>query len=131
MQFPCPHNFQDFGMHVVQRMEAAGLTVFVPQRDLCAGTSEHATSAEIIKERCDKVVPIFSPSFVKSPASLFLTSFAHHVGIQVRNNFKLYNLLLKCYNLRKLRIETKLEIESKNKLLLVGNLNKPIICASK
>jgi hypothetical protein len=65
-------------------MEAAGLNVFVPQRDLCAGTTEHAASADIIKERCDKVVPIFSPSFVKSSASLFLTNFAHHVGIQVK-----------------------------------------------
>ena len=70
-------------MHVVQRMEAAGLKVFVPQRDLCAGTAEHVASVDLIKERCDKVVAIFSPSFVKSRGNLFLANFAQHVAIQV------------------------------------------------
>ena len=77
-------------MHVVDRMEASGLRVFVPQRDLCAGTSEHAASADLIKDRCDKVVAIFSPSFVKSSGNLFLTNFAQHVGIQVDAIYNCY-----------------------------------------
>ncbi len=80
-------------MHVVQRMEAAGLKVFVPQRDLCAGTAEHAASVDLIKERCDKVVAIFSPSFVKSSGNLFLANFAQHVAIQVHN---MTNLMKNC-----------------------------------
>jgi len=74
---------QAFSMHVVQRMETAGLKVFVPQRDLCVGTAEHVASVDLIKERCDKVVAIFSPSFVKSRENLFLANFAQHVAIQV------------------------------------------------
>jgi len=76
-------------MHVVQRMETAGLKVFVPQRDLCVGTAEHVASVDLIKERCDKVVAIFSPSFVKSRENLFLANFAQHVAIQVHQMTKL------------------------------------------
>ena len=64
-------------------MQAAGLRVFVPQRDLCAGTIEHASSAKIIEERCDKVVTIFSPSFFESSTNRFNTSFALYAGIKV------------------------------------------------
>ena len=40
-----------FGEHLIERCELAGLKIFLPQRDLVAGTVEHQTSSKIISER--------------------------------------------------------------------------------
>lgn len=71
-----------FGEYVIERMEAVGLKVFMPMRDLKAGTIEHSASAEIISDRCRKVVAIFSPSFLESNENMFLINFAQSIGIQ-------------------------------------------------
>ena len=62
-----------FGSHLIERCEDAGLKMFVPQRDLVAGTIEHETSSKIISERCRKVIAVFSPTFLESERNMFLT----------------------------------------------------------
>ena len=49
--------------------------VFVPERDLVAGTVGHEASSNIIQERCEKLIAIFSPSFFESQENKFLTDF--------------------------------------------------------
>ena len=56
--------------------------VFVKERDLVAGTVEHAASCNIIQERCKKVIAVFSASFFDSKENKFLTDFAQYVQIQ-------------------------------------------------
>ena len=84
-----------FGAHLIQRCEDAGLKVFVPQRDLVAGTVEHETSSKIISERCRKVIAVFSPSFLQSERNMFLTGFAQHVGIMDGRNDKIIPIILR------------------------------------
>ena len=86
---------QAFGSHLIERLEEAGLKVFVPWRDLVAGTVEHETSSKIIAERCRKVVAVFSPSFLESERSMFLTGFAQHVGIMDGQNDKIIPIILR------------------------------------
>ena len=88
-----------FGAHLIQRCEDAGLKVFVPQRDLVAGTVEHETSSKIISERCRKVIAVFSPSFLTSERNMFLTGFAQHVGIMDGRNDKIIPIILRPCNL--------------------------------
>ena len=52
------------------------------ERDLVAGTVEHAASCNIIQERCKKVIAVFSASFFESKENKFLTDFAQYVQIQ-------------------------------------------------
>lgn len=88
-----------FGSHLIQRCEDAGLKVFVPQRDLVAGTVEHETSSKIISERCRKVIAVFSPSFLSSERNMFLTGFAQHTGIMDGKNDKIIPIILRPCNL--------------------------------
>ena len=48
--------------------------VFVPQRDLVAGTIHDAVSFNIIKKRCRKILALFSLPFLNSEEGLFLTT---------------------------------------------------------
>eukprot|EP00095_Tigriopus_kingsejongensis_P004636 maker-scaffold291_size219542-snap-gene-1.25 protein:Tk04636 transcript:maker-scaffold291_size219542-snap-gene-1.25-mRNA-1 annotation:"hypothetical protein DAPPUDRAFT_305569" len=75
---------QDFAFHLVERMEALGLKVFLPCRDLVVGMIEHSASEEIIDKRCDKVIAIFSKAFLESPQNRFLVNLAQYVNIQKR-----------------------------------------------
>ena len=50
--------------------------VFVPQRDLVAGTVYDAVSFNIIKKRCRKIFALFSLSFLNSEEGRFLTTLA-------------------------------------------------------
>ena len=67
--------------------------MFVPDRDLVAGTVEHAASCSIIQERCKKVIAIFSPSFFQSRENKFLTDYAQYVGITQGQNCKIIPII--------------------------------------
>jgi len=84
-----------FGSHLIERCEDAGLKMFVPQRDLVAGTIEHETSSKIISERCRKVIAVFSPTFLESERNMFLTGFAQHAGIMDGRNDKIIPIILR------------------------------------
>jgi len=91
--------------------------VFVPERDLVAGTVEHAASCNIIQERCKKVTVIFSPSFFESQENKFLTDFAQYIGIQQGHNCKIIPIILKpCDIPSQLRMYAKLPYKPHGKM---------------
>ena len=52
------------------------------ERDLLAGTMfEHETISTVIEQQCNRLVVIFSPSFLKSQANQFLVSYAQAVAL--------------------------------------------------
>lgn len=53
-----------FAEYMVVRLEAIGLSIFYPPRDLRAGMLEHAKS-EILSNRCQKVIAIMSTSLFR------------------------------------------------------------------
>ncbi len=71
-----------FAWDLADRIEKAGKTVFLPERDLIAGTIEHSASVDIICERCDKVVTLFSPSFMESPKNKLYTDLAQYKSLE-------------------------------------------------
>lgn len=56
--------------------------MFLPERDLVAGTIEHSASADIISNRCDKVLTVFTPTFLESARNKLYTDLAQYVGVQ-------------------------------------------------
>ena len=57
-------------------LEAQGLRVILKDRDLLGGTFEHAAVMQLIKDRCRKLLTIFSKDFFNSDMKSFLATFA-------------------------------------------------------
>lgn len=52
------------------------------ERDLVAGISfEHEAIMRLISERCNRLITIISPDFLKSPANKFFVNYAQATGI--------------------------------------------------
>ena len=64
------------------------------ERDIVAGSLEHAESCKIIQERCKKVIAVFSPSFFQSNENKFFTNFAQYIGIQQGVSCKIIPIIL-------------------------------------
>lgn len=91
------HEFdQEFSFHLVERMEALGLKVFLPCRDMVVGTIEHSASSEIIEKRCHKVVAIFSKAFLESQQNVFLVDLAQYVNIRKKSSLLIPITLEQC-----------------------------------
>ena len=74
---------EDFVQEVlVPNLEAQGLRVILKDRDLLGGTFEHAAVMQLIKDRCRKLLPIFSKDFFNSDMNSFLATFAQHCGLE-------------------------------------------------
>lgn len=50
-------------------------------RDLLGGTLSHEAILRLISERCNRLIVIVSPAFLKSRANTFFTSCAQSIGI--------------------------------------------------
>ena len=81
------------------------------ERDLVAGTLEHAMSCNIIQQRCKKVIAVFSSSFFESNESIFLAYFAQFVGIQQGISGKIIPIIL--YPEKKYNIPQQFQMYSK------------------
>ena len=74
---------EDFVQGVLlPNLEAQGLRVILKDRDLLGGTFEHAAVMQLIKDRCRKLLPIFSKDFFNSDMNSFLATFAQHCGLE-------------------------------------------------
>ena len=94
--------------------------MFVKERDIVAGTLEHAESCKIIQERCKKVIAVFSPSFFQSKENKFLTNFAQYVGIQQGVSCKIIPIILnpqtKCDIPQQFQMYSKLPYKPNSKM---------------
>lgn len=94
------------------------LQVFLPERDLVAGTIEHSASVEIIDQRCDKAIPILSPSFLASPITKVYTDLAQYLGITKQRTVVIPVLFKKCDSLPgNLSMISKIKYEPSSKLV--------------
>ncbi|XP_069672076.1 myeloid differentiation primary response protein MyD88 [Periplaneta americana] len=77
---------QDFAMQIVDKMERDyGLTLCLKDRDLIGGlTFEHEAIMRLIAKRCNRLIVVASPNFLKSEANKFFVTFATAVGIDQR-----------------------------------------------
>lgn len=95
------------------------------ERDLVAGTLEHAESCKIIQERCKKVIAVFSSSFFQSNENRFLTNFAQYVGIQQGISGKIIPIILnpetKCDIPQQFQMYSKLPYNPHSKMVNFWN----------
>lgn len=95
------------------------------ERDLVAGTLEHAESCKIIQERCKKVIAVFSSSFFQSNENKFLTNFAQYVGIQQGISCKIIPIILnpetKCDIPQQFQMYSKLPYNPHSKMVNFWN----------
>ena len=54
----------------------------IKDRDLLCGSYQFDTVTRLISERCQRVIVILSPAFLKSPANEFFTNFALNLGME-------------------------------------------------
>ncbi|XP_071446600.1 myeloid differentiation primary response protein MyD88 [Hetaerina americana] len=76
----------DFAMQIVGKMEDDyGLKLCIKDRDLVGGlTFEHEAIMKLIAERCNRLIVVVSPNFLKSEANKFFVTFAQALGIEQR-----------------------------------------------
>ncbi|KAJ9590665.1 hypothetical protein L9F63_016293, partial [Diploptera punctata] len=77
---------QDFAMRIVDKLENYyELKLCLKDRDLVGGlTFEHEAIMRLIAMRCNRLIVIASPNFVKSEANKFFVTFATALGIEQR-----------------------------------------------
>lgn len=77
---------QDFADLIVQKLENYyGLKLCLKDRDLIGGlTFEHEAIMTVIAKRCNRLIVIASPNFLKSEANKFFVTFATALGIDQR-----------------------------------------------
>lgn len=74
----------DFATELIEIMEKQyGLKLCVKERDLVAGLHfEHKAIIELISERCNRLIVIISPAYLKSSANKFVVNYAQALGIE-------------------------------------------------
>ena len=77
---------------LVYNLERQGLRIILKDRDLLGGTFEHAAVMQLIKDRCRKLIPVFSKDFFNSDMNSFLATFAQLRRLE-ENNRKLVPLV--------------------------------------
>ncbi|XP_011505728.1 PREDICTED: myeloid differentiation primary response protein MyD88 [Ceratosolen solmsi marchali] len=87
----------DFVNEVVENLERKNnLKLCLKERDLIAGvTFEHEAIMRLISERCNRLITILSPDFLKSPANKFFLNFAQATGIDKRQERKIIPCIYK------------------------------------
>ncbi|XP_055374442.1 myeloid differentiation primary response protein MyD88 [Condylostylus longicornis] len=74
---------EDFVTELIKRMEDQGFKLCVKDRDLIGGVSfEHEAVMRLISDRCNRLIVIYSPEFLKSNANKYLVNYAQSLGIE-------------------------------------------------
>lgn len=95
--------------HIAQFLETQGLRLFIRDRDLLLGTMEYGAYVELIEKRCNFVIVILTPEFLKSEECQYQALFAASVALSVRHR-KIIPLILKSCDLPTfLRMLTKID----------------------
>lgn len=74
----------DFATELIETMEKQyGLKLCVKERDLVAGLPfEHKAIIELISKRCNRLIVIISPAYLKSSVNKFVVDYAQALGIE-------------------------------------------------
>lgn len=69
---------------MIERLENSGLQLCVKDRDLVGGSFEHEAVMNLISERCNRLIVLISPDFLKSSVNKFFVDFAQSLQIEQR-----------------------------------------------
>lgn len=70
-------------VHILSRqLESEGIRLFIRDRDLLLGQMEYEAFARLIDERCNRVLIVLSPEFLKSVECEFQTRYATSLAVE-------------------------------------------------
>ncbi|XP_074106046.1 LOW QUALITY PROTEIN: myeloid differentiation primary response protein MyD88 [Cotesia typhae] len=74
----------DFAQEIIENLEQKqNLKLFIKDRDFVRGIPfEHVAVMDMISERCNRLIVVLSPNFIKSSANDFIVKYAQGVGIK-------------------------------------------------
>ena len=87
----------DFALQMIEHLEKENnLKLCLKDRDLIAGISfEHTAIMKLISERCNRLITVISPEFLRSTANTFFINFAQATGIgELLSNSKKLNRII-------------------------------------
>ncbi|XP_067010924.2 myeloid differentiation primary response protein MyD88 isoform X2 [Anabrus simplex] len=89
---------EEFALKIVSEMETKyKLKLCLRDRDLVGGHMfEHEAIMKLISERCDRLIVIITPNFLKSEANRFLVTFAHALAIDQRRRMVIPVMYERC-----------------------------------
>lgn len=89
----------DFAKQIVDEMETKyKLKLCLRDRDLIGGLRfEHEAIMKLIKERCNRLIVVVSPNFLKSEANKFFVKFAQALGIDQKKRKVVPVLYERCH----------------------------------
>ncbi|KAK2581227.1 hypothetical protein KPH14_008023 [Odynerus spinipes] len=87
----------DFANEMIDKLEKYNIKLCIKDRDLIGGiTFEHEAVMTLISERCNRLIVIVSPDFIKSSANKFFLNYAQAVSIDKRQRKIIPCLYKKC-----------------------------------
>lgn len=86
----------EFATELIENLETSGIKLCVKDRDLVAGSFEHEAVMKLISERCNRMIVLISPEFLKSSANKFFVNFAQSLGIHQRRRKIIPCLIRSC-----------------------------------
>lgn len=87
----------DFVNEMIDKLEKDNMKLCIKDRDLIGGiTFEHEAVMTLISERCNRLIVIVSPDFVKSSANKFFLNYAQAISIDKRQRKIVPCLYKKC-----------------------------------
>ncbi|XP_034938034.1 myeloid differentiation primary response protein MyD88 [Chelonus insularis] len=106
---------EDFTELVINNLEQKyNLKLCIKDRDLISGiTFEHEAIMELISERCNRLLVVISPNFLKSPENKFFLNYAQALSIEKRQRKVIPCLYKEC------------DIPSQLRYTFILNYNKP------
>ncbi|XP_015599921.1 myeloid differentiation primary response protein MyD88 [Cephus cinctus] len=89
---------ENFAIKMIEQLENKfNLKLCIKDRDLMGGvTFEHEAIMQLISERCNRLIVIVSPNFLKSAANKFFLNYAQAIGIDKRQRKVIPCLYQKC-----------------------------------
>lgn len=107
----------EFASELIENCEKMGYSLCVKDRDLLGGLSfESDAILNLLSKRCNRLIVIVSKAFLKSPMQIFLTNFAHALGIEQGKRKIIPCLLEECELPQMLRFCFRLNYYKSNKL---------------
>lgn len=108
----------EFASELIERCEQNyGYSLCVKDRDLLGGLSfESESILNLLSERCNRLIIIVSKAFLSSKMQIFITNFAHAVGIDQDRRKVIPCLLEECELPQMLRYCFRLDYYRNNKL---------------
>lgn len=106
---------EEFALKLIEKCEENGYSLCYKERDLLGGISmEDDAVLNLVSKRCQRLIVIFSEAFLRNAMQIFITNFAHAVGIREGKRKIIPCLVEPCELPEMLKFSFRLECNSRH-----------------